>query len=447
VDALNSYYSSTDGVLYNKAQTQLIQCPGGKTGAFVVPDSVTSISASGFSDCDGLTSVTIPAGVTSIGDMTFDNCDRATIIVDGLSSNYCSVDGVLYNKNQTRLIRCSGSKSGDLFISSSVNDIWKYAFHFCPDLTSITVDDLNPAYSSFDGVLYNKTKTQLIQCPGGKTGGAVVPASVTNTSGVEAFKFCFKLTSITVDDLNSVYSSVDGVFYNKAKTQLIAYPAGRTGGLVIPNSVTSIEGSALRGCSGLTSVAIPAGVTFIGSFAFRECAGLTGVYFHGSAPRLDGLSFYDSPVTIYRLAGATGWPAVPNLWSGRPTALWEPDSDEDADGIPAVWELQYFGGTTNAIPNAVCSNGINSVLEAYIAGLNPNDPQSVFLASVSSSPTSGGILNWNAVTGRVYSVYWTTNLMSGFQCLESNIPWTQSSFTNGSAGPCEYYKLKVQLAP
>ncbi|MCU0858416.1 MAG: hypothetical protein MUC65_08460, partial [Pontiellaceae bacterium] len=59
--------------------------------------------------------------------------------------------------------------------------------------------------------------------------------------------------------------------------------------------------------------------------------------------------------------------------------------------------------------------------------------------------TAGKVLGWNAVSGRVYSVYWTSNLLNSFQCLESNIPWTRGSFTNQTSVPCGYYKLGVQL--
>jgi hypothetical protein len=119
--------------------------------------------------------------------------------------------------------------------------------------------------------------------------------------------------------------------------------------------------------------------------------------------------------------------------------------DTDGDGIPDWWEQQYYGGATNANPNTVCSNGINTVRQAYIAGLNPTDPQSQLLISDFQALTAGKVLGWNAVSGRVYSVYWTSNLLNSFQCLESNIPWTRGSFTNQTSVPCGYYKLGVQL--
>jgi hypothetical protein len=129
----------------------------------------------------------------------------------------------------------------------------------------------------------------------------------------------------------------------------------------------------------------------------------------------------------------------------NPFSVFALAGDADGDRIPDWWEQQYFGGATNANPNAVCSNGINTVRQAYIAGLNPNDPQSRLLISDFQALTAGKVLGWNAVSGRVYSVYWTSNLLNSFQCLESNIPWTRGSFTNQTAVPCGYYKLGVQL--
>ncbi len=87
-----------------------------------------------------------------------------------------------------------------------------------------------------------------------------------------------------------------------------------------------------------------------------------------------------------------------------------------------------------------------SVREAYIAGLDPNEPQSRLLISDFRTLTAGKELGWRAVSGRVYSVYWTTNLLTtGFECLESNIPWTRVRFTNSTPEPCGYYEKEVRL--
>ena len=68
------FYSSVNGVLFDKSQTTLIQFPGGIGGSYTIPASVTSIGDYAFDDCTGLTSVTIPSSVTSIGELAFSCC-------------------------------------------------------------------------------------------------------------------------------------------------------------------------------------------------------------------------------------------------------------------------------------------------------------------------------------------------------------------------------------
>ncbi|MCU0858714.1 MAG: hypothetical protein MUC65_09980, partial [Pontiellaceae bacterium] len=103
-----------------------------------------------------------------------------------------------------------------------------------------------------------------------------------------------------------------------------------------------------------------------------------------------------------------------------------------------------YGGNQN--PDRVCSNGVNTILQAYIAGLNPNDPDSKFLTSVFRSSTSS-ILGWNTTSGRVYSVYFSTNLLNGFQCLETNIPWIAGCYTDLVHSACGegFYKIGVEM--
>ena len=80
VDSNNPNYSSLDGVLYDKSQTALIQCPTSKIGSFMIPSSVTSIGTAAFNWCRELTTVTIPSSVISIGEYAFINCNGLTSI-------------------------------------------------------------------------------------------------------------------------------------------------------------------------------------------------------------------------------------------------------------------------------------------------------------------------------------------------------------------------------
>ncbi len=110
-------------------------------------------------------------------------------------------------------------------------------------------------------------------------------------------------------------------------------------------------------------------------------------------------------------------------------------ADSDTDGILDDWERLY-GGNQN--PEITCSSGVNTILQAYIVGLNPNDPQNKFTTALSDQ-----VLRWNAASGRVYSVYWSTNLLNGFLLLETNI--TSGSYTDlvHSAGQ-GFYRIEVQ---
>ncbi len=118
--------------------------------------------------------------------------------------------------------------------------------------------------------------------------------------------------------------------------------------------------------------------------------------------------------------------------------------DADDDGIPNEWEDTYFGGWTNANPTATASNGVNSLLDTYIAGIDPTDPDALF----DLSDLQENVLFWSGVSGRVYTVYWTSNLLSGFQTLETNISWMGNTFTDAthSADNQGFYKIEVQLA-
>ena len=170
------------------------------------------------------------------------------------------------------------------------------------------------------------------------------PRSVTSI-GTEAFVNCSSLTAITVDTSNSVFSSVNGVLFNKSQTTLIQYPGGAAGTYVVPNIVTSIGAEAFvyhgtltsvaisktatsigwdafAFCSSLTSINIGNSVTSIESYAFYDGTNLNGVYFNGNAPNLGEYVFaYDNNATVYYLPGTTGWGPV---FAGRPTALWKP---------------------------------------------------------------------------------------------------------------------------
>ena len=196
----NPFFISVDGVLFNKDKTALVLFPAGRKGNYVIPDSISKIGEYAFYSCSGLTSVNLPESVVSIGRQAF----RST----GLTS---------------------------INIPKAVVEIGEENFPGC----FITVHPDNPAFTSEDGILFNKAKTKLISFPKGYH--YAIPDTVIEI-GENAFADCTGLSSIT-----------------------------------IPDSVIKIDDLAFWGCKGLTSVTIPDSVIVIGDYAFAGCYDLTSV--------------------------------------------------------------------------------------------------------------------------------------------------------------------------
>ena len=235
--------------------------------SMTIPNSVTSIGSAAFCYCNNLTSVTIPNSVTSIGNGAFASCSSLTSIdVASDNPNYCSVDGVLFNKDKTKLIQYPASGT-EYTIPNSVTSIADDAFYGCSSLTTVTIPN---SVTSIGDVAF-------AYCSG--LTAVTIPNSVTSI-GNYAFDNCSSLTSVTIP--NSVTSIGDGAF---------AYCSSLTS-VEIPNSVTSIGSYAFSDCSGLTSIDIPNSVTSIGDFAFSSCTGLTSVEIPNSVTSIGYEAFF-----------------------------------------------------------------------------------------------------------------------------------------------------------
>ncbi len=205
---------------------------------------VTAIGARAFQGCSGVTSVIIPEGVTRIGERAFWDCSGLSFVI--LPDSVTSIgDHAFYE--------CTGLTA--VAIPAGVTSIGDQAFSCCTVMTSIAVAPDNPAYSSVDGILFDKDRALLIQCPAGKSGPVAIPAGVAGI-GHHAFYECTGVTAIT-----------------------------------IPEGVTSIGDRAFWECTALASVTIPASVTGIGYCVFYRCTSLAGAVFLGDAPAMGALVF------------------------------------------------------------------------------------------------------------------------------------------------------------
>jgi len=139
--------------------------------------------------------------------------------------------------------------------------------------------------------------------------------------GDQAFGGSNGLTTILVGPLNPTYASIDGVLFNKAKTLLIQCPGGKAGNYTIPDSVVTIGNGAFNSCH-LSNITIGKSVTRIGDGAFESCFGLNTIVFQGDAPVLGSSVFnLTKNTTIYYLPGSKGWEST---FGDLPTDVWSP---------------------------------------------------------------------------------------------------------------------------
>lgn len=345
----NEHYKSINGVLYNKNITTLVRFPIAKNlSYFTVPNTVETLADYAFNSCT-LNTIKFPSELKHIGDVVFGNCDslKNLVIPDSVvsmgaadavellnqggtlygncvylgsasnkykilaSARYYSVDITIHPDTEIiadaafsggftprnsiidipdnvkyigrlAFATSAGSEEKILNIGRGVTYIAEDAFYtnsnYAFNATALNVSIDNPNYSSVDGVLFNKDKTQLLCYPRAKTiTHYEIPNGVT-TVGKYAFCGCRNLTDITIPDSMAVIGEY--MFYNCT---------GLTN-ITIPDSITEIGKDAFAACSGLISVSIPDSVTSIGAFAFYLCRNLTNIVFDGTEEQWNAIA-------------------------------------------------------------------------------------------------------------------------------------------------------------
>lgn len=272
--------------------------------SIVLPNSITSIEDDAFSECINLNKINIPNSVTKLGKNAFFNCS---------SLSHIDIPNLVSTIGESAFYKCSSLSYID--IPSSVTTIGKFAFNRCTKLSSIDVSNDNPSYSSLEGILFNKDKTELIAYPARKKDITYnIPNSV-KTIAEESFVSCISLKSINipysvssiedgaltysnslininVDEENLMYSSIDGVLFNKEKSIIYLYPRAKTEySYEVPNTVTTIGKDAFLNCDNLTSIEIPNSVTTISKYAFAACDNLVSIELPNSLIIIEERSF------------------------------------------------------------------------------------------------------------------------------------------------------------
>lgn len=379
VASSNAVYSSLGGVLYNKEQTRLINCPAGWAGNYVAPATLEGIGYRAFYKCENIDEIVLSDSVETIGDEAFRNCSSLsnlvfssslttlgkqmflgcrnlqTIEVDPANSLFCDIDGVLFSKDGSALLAYPPGRSGFYAVPDGVERIAENAFQDCDALTSL---ELAPGVTDVAREVFKDCANLVsIHMPGS-----------TESLGRDVFDSIPNLQEINIGSSGGAFSSVGGILFSADGTELIRFPEGRPGRYAVPTGTESIAWHAFYKCTGLTSVSIPDGMTTLGNNAFSSSSSLRTAIFLGDAPVLGGSAFSStaSGFMVYHLDGANGFTSPE--WNGysadlllQPYLQWNP-------GGQVVWLAQ--SGIDYAVQSAtnLSSNGWNAYTDEMVTG-------------------------------------------------------------------------------
>ena len=286
------YSSDSQGVLFNKEKTELIQAPGGYQGSCSIPNTVTSIDDYAFQDCDKLTSVTIPDSVTSIGDDAFGSCNSLSEIFfcgDAPSIGFGAFSIVtataFYPANNTT------------WTSDVMQDYWGV-------ITWVPYEPEND-----EGIIDKGSCGEDLAWTLDDEGTLVISGTGPMTdyaSASDAPWYSHRASILAIELKEGVTTVGDRAFYNCTALTDVSFSS----------TVSTIGTYAFRGCTALQAVTIPSTVTEVKGSAFRACTALTTVTFGGNAPAMGNYVFNDGAdsLAVHRYEGTTGFDVAP--WTG-----------------------------------------------------------------------------------------------------------------------------------
>ncbi len=352
VEACNPSYASVQGVLYSRDLSVLSVCPGGKSGAFDIPDGVSSIGWRAFYQCSALTSVNISGSVTGIYNFAFEECsltsvnipDSVTSIALGAFKNCRDLTSVDVPESVTSIADgmfygCSGLTSVTLPVG--VRSIGNQAFFGCGSLASITVPEgvTTIGSSAFarsgmtsmnipDSVV-NMGDNMFSECPLTSVslgqGFKAIPngtfakchplSSITIPAGITYIgEWAFSDSGLTSISLPEGLKHIGKGAFSDCPLAAISIPDTVTHigeqafldcpsltYIAIPEGMTSIEGYLFWNCSSLSHVSIPESVTTVGYGAFAHCVSLTALAIPDNVTEIGGYTFYESGLTSVTL--------------------------------------------------------------------------------------------------------------------------------------------------
>ncbi len=244
---------------------------------------VTKIARFAFEHNDNIGALFIPATIKEIDERAFYNCDYLkSFSVSSKSKYFSAIDGVLFNKDQTKLVRYPDNKKGSSYtIPDGVKHIASHAFEAsAPDKVILSEGVLSIgesafAHSGIEEIVFSDTVTEIGKEAFGYCGSLEVvelSASIAEISS-DAFWDCDKISSYSVASGSKHFSTINGVLFNKSKTKLVQYPCAREkSSYTIPDGVKYIGAYAFAGNDALSKVVPSDDLVSIGSYAFARCS-------------------------------------------------------------------------------------------------------------------------------------------------------------------------------
>ena len=290
---LSGYENSPEGILDIPGMIPVVFI-----GTKPVKIPVTMIGEQAFIDREKITEVNIPSSIKSIGNLAFNGCISLTSFnVNSKNANFCSENGILFNKAKTTLLQYPSAKADtDYSIPDGVTKIEDWAFYDCNKLTVMTIPSSVATIGEYalnfctglTELFVHATTPPSVGTNAFMNVNLAIPVYVPAAS-LDTYKAAAGWKDFTNLQPISTEFTVDNLKYNVTdntadEVELTGYATEPTGKLDIPASVTygsktysvtSIVNQAFSGCSEITEVTIPASVTSVGISVFYGCSSLT----------------------------------------------------------------------------------------------------------------------------------------------------------------------------
>ncbi len=386
--------------------------------SIAIPDGILTIGDNAFCGCKSLTSIEIPSGVKIIEYSTFEACEDLFSI---------SLPEGLEEIGTSAFNGCLSLYS--ITIPDSVTYVGEQAFKKCTLLGNISVSSGNTSYSSLNGVLFNKDQTKLIAYPGGKSGSSyIIPDTVITING-----YAFdnrKLKNVTIP--NSITSIYNNAFEDSITLDAIIIPDSVTylgdnafknctelTTVALGNGIDEINNNTFSGCSKLKSISIPKSIRYIDKGAFEECSEIKYVYYSSTKEAWDDISIYDkndsllSAQFFYDSSERAVYTSVLSVPDSILFSLWN---------RKALMECDHFGLETSkanhVIVNAqvLCNGNTTSNGTGYFSILNENLTDDITFSAPNFYDyiiPSAVISSWKANYIKEHSVYMTKEIKDG----------------------------------